>query len=68
MFRTKLALIVLIALGGCQASGPPPTTAERCGNLDMEIAATQENDSLQQDAKIEMIEGLEQEKAALDCP
>jgi len=68
MFRTTLVLIALIALGGCQDSGKPPTTAERCGNIDMQIAATEENDSLEQDAKVEMIESLRQEKAELNCP
>jgi len=46
----------------------PQTTAERCSNLDMEIAATQENDGLQQGAKVQMLEGLEQQKAELSCP
>ncbi len=67
MFRTTLALIGLLVLGGCQGSGTPQTTAERCSNLDMEIAATQENDGLQQDAKVQMLEGLEQQKAELNC-
>ena len=68
MFRTTLALIGLLILGGCQGSGTPQTTAERCSNLDMEIAATQENDGLQQGAKVQMLEGLEQQKAELSCP
>jgi hypothetical protein len=34
----------------------------------MEIAATQENDDLQQGAKVQMLEGLEQQKAELSCP
>ena len=67
MRRTTLALIVLTGLGGCQDSGTPPTTAERCDTLDMQIAAAEENDSLEQDAKLEMIAGLRQEKAALNC-
>jgi hypothetical protein len=36
--------------------------------LDMEIATTQENDGLQQGAKIQMLEGLEQQRAELNCP
>ncbi len=67
MFRTTLALIGLLILGGCQGSGTPQTTAEKCSNLDMEIAATQENDGLQQGAKVQMLEGLEQQKAELNC-
>ena len=67
MFRTTLALIGLLVLGGCQGSGTPQTTAERCSNLDMEIAATQENDGLQQGAKVQMLEGLEQQKVELSC-
>ena len=68
MFRTTLAVFVLLVLSGCQDSGTPQTTAERCSNLDMEIAATQENDGLQQGAKVQMLEGLEQQKAELSCP
>ncbi len=68
MFRTTLALFGLLVLSGCQDSGTPQTTAERCSNLDMEIAATQENDDLQQGAKVQMLEGLEQQKAELSCP
>ena len=68
MFRTTLALFGLLVLSGCQDSGMPQTTAERCGNLDMEIAATQENDGLQQGAKVQMLEGFEQQKAELNCP
>jgi hypothetical protein len=34
----------------------------------MEIATTQENDGLQQSAKIQMLEGLERQKAELSCP
>jgi hypothetical protein len=34
----------------------------------MEIAATQENDGLQQGAKAQMLEGFEQQKAELSCP
>ena len=68
MLRTKLALVVLIALGGCQDSGKPPTTAERCSTIDMQIAAAEENDQLQQGAKVEMIESLKQEKIGLNCP
>ncbi len=67
MFRTTLALFGLLVLSGCQDSGTPQTTAERCSNLDMEIAATQENDGLQQGAKVQMLEGLEQQKAELNC-
>jgi len=68
MFRTTLALFGLLVLSGCQDSGMPQTTGERCSNLDMEIAATQENDGLQQGAKVQMLEGLEQQKAELSCP
>ncbi len=68
MFRTTLALFGLLVLSGCQDSGMPQTTAERCGNLDMEIAATQENDDLQQGSKVQVLEGLEQQKAELSCP
>jgi len=68
MSRTILALVVLSVLGGCQDSQTPQTTAERCSTLDMEIAAAQENDSIQQDAKVEMISGYQQEKAELNCP
>jgi hypothetical protein len=68
MFRTTLALFGLLVLSGCQDTGTPQTTAERCGNLDMEIAATQENDGLQQGAKVQMLEGFEQQKAELNCP
>ena len=67
MFRTTLALFGLLVLSGCQDSGTPQTTAERCSNLDMEIAATQENDGLQQGAKVQMLEVLEQQKAELNC-
>ncbi len=67
MFRTTLALFGLLVLSGCQDSGTPQTTAERCSNLDMEIAATQENDGLQQGAKVQMLEGLEQQKVELSC-
>jgi hypothetical protein len=67
MFRTTLVLFGLLVLGGCQGSGTPQTTAERCSNLDMEIAATQENDGLQQGAKVQMLEVLEQQKAELNC-
>jgi hypothetical protein len=68
MFRTTRALIVLAVLGGCQGSGAPQTTAEKCSVLDMQIATTQENDSLEPDAKVEMVDGLEQQKAELNCP
>jgi hypothetical protein len=34
----------------------------------MQIATTQENDAIQQDAKNQMIEGFEQQKAELNCP
>ena len=68
MTRATVALLGLAVLCGCQESGAPPTTAERCGNLDMEIATAQENDALQQDAKLELIEGLEREKSELNCP
>jgi hypothetical protein len=34
----------------------------------MEIATAQENDGLQQSAKIQMLEGFEQQKAELNCP
>ena len=68
MFRNTLVLLGLLVLSGCQDSGMPQTTAERCSNLDMEIAATQENDGLQQGAKVQMLEGLEQQKAELSCP
>lgn len=68
MSRTTLALVVLLFLGGCQGSEAPQTTAEKCSSLDMEIAATQENDSIEQDAKVEMISGYQQEKAELNCP
>ena len=68
MFRTILALFGLMVFSGCQDSGKPPTAAERCSTLDMQIATTQENDSLQQDAKNQMIAGFEQQKAELDCP
>ncbi len=68
MFRTTLALFGLLVLSGCQDSGKPQTTAERCSTLDMEIATTQENDGLQQSAKIQMLEGLERQKAELSCP
>ncbi len=68
MFRTTLALFGLLVLSGCQGSGTPQTTVERCSTLDMEIATTQENDGLQQGAKIQMLEGLEQQRAELNCP
>jgi len=68
MSRTLLALVVLALLGGCQDSQAPETTAEKCSMLDMEIAAAQENDTIQQDAKVEMISGYQQEKADLNCP
>jgi ABC-type glycerol-3-phosphate transport system substrate-binding protein len=68
MSRTTLALVVLLVLGGCQGSETPQTTAEKCSSLDMEIATTQENDSIEQDAKDEMISGYQQEKADLNCP
>ena len=68
MLRTTLALFGLLLLSGCQDSGTPQTTAEKCSTLDMEIATTQENDGLQQGAKVQMLEGLEQQKAELNCP
>lgn len=68
MIRTALALISLLVLGCCQGSGTPQTTAERCSTLDMEIATTQENDSIQAEAKAQMLEGFEQQKAELNCP
>lgn len=68
MFRTTLALLALLVLSGCQGSGTPQTTAERCSNLDMEIAITQENDGLQQGAKVQMLDGFERQKAELNCP
>lgn len=68
MLRTKLVVVFLMALGGCQDSGKPPTTAERCSTIDMQIVTTQEDDQLQQGAKVEMIESLQQEKAGLNCP
>ena len=68
MIRTTLALFVLSVLVGCQGSEKPQSTAERCSTLDMQIAATQENNSLQEDAKAQMIDGYEQEKGELNCP
>lgn len=68
MIRTVPALIGLLLLGGCQGSGEPPTTAQRCSNLDMQIATTQENDGIQQDAKLQMIDGFVQQKEELGCP
>lgn len=68
MCRTMLALLGLLVLSACQGSGMPQTTAEKCSDLDMEIAATQENDSLEQDAKDEMIDGFQQQKSDLNCP
>lgn len=68
MFRNTLVPLGLLVLSGCQDSGTPQTTAERCSTLDMEITATQENDGLQQSAKAQMLEGLEQQKAELSCP
>lgn len=68
MIRTVLALVGLLVLGGCQGSGTPQTTAERCSTLDMQIETTEENDSIQAEAKAQMLEGIEQQKAELDCP
>ena len=68
MLRTTLALFGLLLLSGCQHPGTPQTTAEKCSTLDMEIVTTQENDGLQQGAKVQMLEGLEQQKAELNCP
>lgn len=68
MFRIALALFGLLVLSGCQDPGTPQTPGEKCSSIDMQIAAAQENDSLQADAKAQMIEGLVQEKAALNCP
>jgi hypothetical protein len=68
MHRILLILFGLLILGACQNQEGPQTTAERCSDLAMEISAAQENDSLQQDAKDEMIGGLEQQRAELNCP
>jgi predicted component of type VI protein secretion system len=68
MFRTTVALFVLLILSGCQSSEPPQTTAEKCSNIDMQISTTQENDTIEDDAKAEMIDGFVQEKADLNCP
>jgi hypothetical protein len=34
----------------------------------MEIATTQENDGIQQGAKVQMLDGLQRQKAELNCP
>lgn len=68
MSRTAVALVGLLVLGGCQGSGTPQTTAEKCSTLDMEIVTTQENDGLQQASKVQMIEGFERQKEELGCP
>jgi len=67
MVRTTVALFVLAVLGGCQGAETAQTRAERCATLDMQIAATEENDSIPQESKDEMIAGYAQEKAELDC-
>lgn len=58
----------LLDTGDCQGSGTPQTTAEKCGTLDMQIAATQENGGIQQDAKLEMIDGSVRQQEELGCP
>ena len=68
MIRITVLFLVLLGLGGCQGTETPPSTADRCAELEMQISATQDNDSLQQDAKDDMIMGFEQEKAELNCP
>ena len=68
MLRATIAVFGLAVLCGCQASQTPPTTAERCSDIDMQIATTQENDTLEQDAKLELLDNLVQEKAELNCP
>ena len=68
MFRTSVALLALLTLSGCQGSETPESRADRCAELDLQISAAQENDSLEQDVKDEMIAAYEQEKAELYCP
>jgi hypothetical protein len=68
MIRTTVVLFVLIALCACQGSETPQSRADRCAELDLQISSTQGNDSLEQDAKDEMISAYEQEKAELYCP
>ena len=68
MRRTARALVGLLVLGGCQGSGTPQTTAEKCSTLDMEIATTDENDGIPQESKVQMIEGFERQKEELGCP
>ena len=65
---SALALVGLVILGGCQGSGEPQTTAEKCSTLEMEIVTTDENEATPQASKVEMIEGLERQKEELGCP
>ena len=68
MSRTAVALVGLLVLGGCQGSGTPQTTAEKCSTLEMEIVTTEENDGIPQESKVQMIEGFERQKEELGCP
>lgn len=67
MVRPTVALFVLAILGGCQGSDQAQTRAERCATLDMQISATEENGSIPQESKDEMIASYAQEKAELGC-
>lgn len=68
MSRTAVVLVGFLILGGCQGSGTPQTTAEKCSNLEMEIVTTDENDGIPQESKVQMIEGFERQKEELGCP
>lgn len=68
MSRFTLPLVGLVLLGGCQGSGEPQTTAEKCSTLEMEIATTEENEAIPEASKVEMIEGFERQRQELGCP
>ena len=68
MGRSARALVALLVLGGCQGSGEPQTTAEKCSTLDMQIVTTDENEGIPQESKVQMIEGFERQKEELGCP
>ena len=68
MSRTAVALVGLLVLGGCQGSGEPQTTAEKCSTLDMQIVTTDENEGIPQESKVQMIEGFVRQKEELGCP
>lgn len=68
MSRSAVVLVGFLVLGGCQGSGTPQTTAEKCSNLEMEIVTTDENDGIPQESKVQMIEGFERQKEELGCP